>query len=169
MARYAPEFEDRLIEAQDEFVWETPEHERYDRGSRWYLIMGGIALLFVGYAVWTANYLFALIILLLAMTILLIGNEKPRKILIQVGHHGLVIDGRFISFDELRNFAIIYQPPMVKTLYLYPKNSILPRYRIYLGDQDPVGIREHLRQYVMEDFDMRDEHASDILGRLLRL
>lgn len=169
MARYAPEFEDQLIDAQDEFVWETPEQERHDRGSRWYIIMGIVALLFVGYAIWTLNYLFALIILLLAMTILLVGNEKPRNILIQLGHHGFVVDGRFISFDELRHFAIIYQPPTVKTLYLYPKNGILPRYRIYLGDQDPVGIRDHLRRYVAEDFDMKDEHASDILGRLMRL
>jgi len=169
MARYAPDFEDQLIDAQDAFVWETPEHERHDRGSKWYVVMGAVALLFVAYAIWTTNYLFALIVLLLAITIILIGNEKPRKILVQVGHHGLVLDGHFISYEDLEHFAIIYQPPMIKTLYLYPKNSVLPRYRIYLGDQDPVGVRDHLRRYVAENLEMRDEHASDIIGRLLRL
>jgi hypothetical protein len=164
-----PDFENRLIEAQDLYVWEAPAYERYERGPRWYLFMSLVALGFVAYAVWTTNYLFAFIVLIGAILLVLVGNEKPKRILIQIGQNGVVVNGEFMSFDDLRHFAIVYQPPRVKVLYLYPRGLPFRRHRIYLGEQNPVEIRQFLRQYLEEDLDLRDEHFSDILGKLLKL
>lgn len=169
MVNYDSDYLDRLIEAQDLFVWESPEYERHDRGPRWYIAMVVISLLFIGYAVWTANYLFAFIMVILATVLVLVGNEKPRRILVQIGRNGIVLNGEFFSFDEIRHFAIVYQPPMAKVLYLYPNGSLFRRVRIQLGDQNPVEIRKFLRQFLEEDLDLRDEHFSDILGKLLKL
>jgi hypothetical protein len=166
---YAPEFEEQLVDAQDAFVWETPEFERYDRGRLWYVVMAGVALLFVAYAVWQANFLFAFIILLVAIILVIAGNEKPRRVLAQIGHNGIVWRGDFFSFDDIHNFSIIYEPPRVRILYIEPKSLFSPRIRIHLGEQDPVAIRDHLRQYVSEDLTLRDEHLSDIVSRLLKL
>lgn len=167
--RYEPEFEEQLIDAQDAFVWESPEYDRYERGKRWYVIMSIVAVLMVAYAIWTANFLFAFIILIAAIILVLTGNEKPKKILVQIGHNGIVRNGDFVSFDEMENFAIVYQPPHIRVLYIEPKSFFKPRLRVYLGEQDPVAIREHLRDYVQEDLDLRDEHASDILAKLFKL
>lgn len=167
--RYDPEFEEQLIEAQDEFVWEAPAYDRHERGKRWYAIMSVVAILFVAYAIWKANFLFAFIILIAAIILVLAGNEKPKKVLVQIGHNGIVWNGDFLSFDEIENFAIIYQPPHIRILYLEPKSLFKPRMRVYLGEQDPVAIREHLRDYVQEDLDLRDEHASDLIAKLFKL
>lgn len=169
MAYHEPDYLGRLIEAQDLFVWEAPAYERQERGPRWYLAMIVVAMGFVGYAIWTANYLFAFIILILAIVLVLAGNEKPKRILIQIGQNGIVINGDFVSFDDIRHFAIVYQPPMVKVLYIYPRGTAFRRHRLYLGEQNPVEIREFLRQYLEEDLDLREEHFSDILGKLLKL
>jgi len=167
--RYEPEFEEQLIDAQDAFVWESPAYDRHERGKRWYIIMSVVAILLVAYAIWNANFLFAFIILIAAIILVLAGNEKPQKILVQIGHNGIVRNGDFLSFDEIENFAIIYQPPHIRVLYIEPKSFFKPRMRVYLGEQDPVTIREHLRDYVQEDLDLRDEHASDILAKLFKL
>ena len=169
MAYREPDYEERLRDAQDLFVWEAPAYERYERGPRWYLVMIIIALLFVGYAVWTANYLFAFIVLISAILLVLVGNEKPKRILVQIGQNGIVVNGEFMSFDDIRHFAIVYQPPRVKVLYVYPRGTAFRRHRIYLGEQNPIEIRQFLRQYLEEDLDLRDEHFSDILGKLLKL
>jgi hypothetical protein len=119
--------------------------------------------------VWTANFLFAFIVLIAAINLVLAGNEKPQKVLIQVGHNGIVWNGDFTSFDDIDNFAIVYQPPHIRVLYVEPKSILKPRMRVYLGEQDPVAIRDHLKEYVREDLDLRDEHASDILAKLFKL
>lgn len=169
MAYQHPDFLGRLIETQDSFVWEAPAYERHERGSRWYIFMTLIAMVFVGYAIWTANYLFAFIILILAILLILAGNEKPKRILIQIGPNGIVVNGDFLSYDDIRHFAIVYQPPLVKVLYIYPRGTAFRRHRIYLGDQNPLEIRQYLRQFLQEDLDLREEHFSDILGKLLKL
>lgn len=169
MAYHHPDFLERLIEAQDAYVWETPAYERHERGPRWYLAMTLVAFGFVAYAVWNANYLFAFIVLILAILLILAGNEKPKRILVQIGPNGIVVNGEFLSYEDIRHFAIVYQPPLVKVLYLYPRGTAFRRHRIYLGDQNPVEIRQFLRQFLEEDLDLREEHFSDILGKLLKL
>ena len=134
---YAPEFEEQLVAAQDAFVWETPAFERFDRGRLWYIAMSGIALLLVAYAVWQANFLFAFIILLAAIILVIAGNEKPRRVLIQIGQNGIVWSGDFLSFDDIHNFAIIYEPPHIRVLYIEPKSIFQPRLRISLGIRTP--------------------------------
>ena len=102
-----------------------------------------------------------------AIILILVGNPDPHMILVQIGHNGIVYDGRFYQFNQLNDFAIIYHPPHTKILYLEPKNPARPRLRILLEDEDPVAIRSHLKNYLDEDLDLRDEHVSDIFARLL--
>lgn len=163
-----PELEQELVDAQDLFVWETPAYERYERGPRWYAIMALVAIALVAYAVWTSNFLFAFLILLGAILLVLAGNEHPPAVLVQVGENGVVWDGDLLPFDDIQQFSIVYQPP-VKVLYVQPKSAVRPRLRIDLGDQDPVELRDHLKQYVLEDLDVQEEYPSDIFARLLRL
>jgi hypothetical protein len=166
---YSKEFMEQMAQAQDVFVWEAPSWERYERGPKWYVWMGLVVLALTVYAVFTANYLFAFIILLTAIILILAGNQEPHPVLVQIGHNGIVYDGRMYQFGELSDFAIIYHPPHTQILYIQPRNPAKPRLRIPLGEQDPVAIRGHLKTYVDEDLNLREEHFSDILARLLRL
>ncbi|MSR85373.1 hypothetical protein EXS71_02985 [Candidatus Uhrbacteria bacterium] len=169
MVYYPQELHDTLVLNQEEFVWEAPAHIHHERGPGWYAGMVVIALFFVAYAIWTANFLFAFLILLIAIILLLAGHDEPRKILIQIGAHGIVRDGKLYSYSDIEEFALVYQPPMTKMLYIEPASSMRPRLRIPLEDQDPVQIRDHLRQFLKEDLDLQGEHFSDIIARLLRI
>lgn len=165
---YSKEFRQEIATTQDLFVWEAPSWETYARGPKWYLWLGLVAFALVAYSIFTANYLFAFIILLMTIILVLAGNEAPHPVLIQIGHHGVVYDGQLYLFQELSDFAIVYQPPDIKLLYLQPKNFIKARMRIPLEAEDPVPIRAHLKRYVDEDLELRDEHLSDIIARLFR-
>ena len=127
------------------------------------------AVFLVAYAVWTSNFLFAFFILLTAILIILVGQSDPRNVLIQIGDNGVVWDGRLFLFQDIDNFGIVYQPPMSKVLYIEPRNPLVPRLRLPLEDQDPLAIREHLKQYLREDLELQAEHLSDTVARLLKI
>jgi hypothetical protein len=166
---YTPESLREIANSQDLFVWEMPEHETRERTSWWYLIVSLIALGSVIYGVIAQNYLFALIILICAVILILAGNSDPKQVLVQMGQNGVVLNGEFIDFDKFQHFSIIYHPPLTKVLYLERKMSFKPRIKLYLEDEDPIAIRNHLKNYVIEDLELREEHLSDIVGRLLRI
>jgi hypothetical protein len=166
---YHQELEDEIVKAQDTFAWEAPDREERRRGPRWYLIMSAVALVFVVYAVATGNFLFAFLVLLVAIILVLAGNQPPQNILVQIGKNGVVVDGTFYNYRDLSSFAIIYQPPDTKVLYIEPSKALRPRLRIFLEGQNPLHIREHLKGYLREDLDLQDEHLSDIVARLLKI
>ncbi|MHB8830896.1 MAG: hypothetical protein ACYC44_02185 [Patescibacteria group bacterium] len=166
---YTPETLRQIAESQDAFVWEMPEHEHHPRTPNWYLIVSLIAIACVAYGIWSTNYLFGLIVLISAVILMLAGNEDPRNVLVQVGHNGIVVDGDFVPFDKLFNFSIIYHPPFTKVLYIERRYSPKPRLKLFLADEDPIAIRQHLLKYLPENLVLREEHFSDIVGRLLRI
>ncbi len=169
MITYAPEVEQSLIALQDRFVWETASFDKYERGPKWYAIMGVVSLFLLAYAIWNENFLFAFLILLADITLILGYRRDPQAVLVQVGENGVVWNGKLHLFQDLERFAIVYQPPHVKVLYLQPKTGIQNGLRIHLEQQDPVLLRDHLRQYLAENLDLPNEYPSDTIGRLLRL
>ncbi len=169
MITYATEVEDSLIHLQDRFVWETLSHEKYERGPSWYAVMGVVSLFLLAYAIWNENFLFAFLILLADITLILGYRQDPHPVLVQIGENGVVWDGQFHLFQDIERFAIIYQPPDVKYLYIEPKRGVVNRFRIHLEDQDPIALRDHLRQYLPENLDLSNEYASDTLARLLKI
>ncbi len=166
---YSPEILDEIVKAQDQFVWEAPAWEFHPRGPRWYVIMSIIAIGFVIYAIVTGNFLFAFLIMLMAIMLVLSGSQSPQTVLIQIGENGLVIDGKFHEYKELSNFSIVYQPPETKVLYIEQASILRPRLRLFLEDQNPLEIRSHLKQYLEENLVLQEEHLSDIVGRLLKI
>jgi len=166
---YSPELLEEMIKAQDVFVWEAPAQERRNHGPRWYIIMSLIALAGVIYAVLTGNMLFALLILLVAIILVLAGNQEPDTILIQIGENGMVVDGKLYEYKDLSNFSIVYQPPETKVLYVESNKFTSPRLRLFLDEQNPLEIREHLKKYLNENPALQEEHLSDIVARLLKI
>ncbi len=169
MLTYAPEVESSLLALQDAFVWETTSHTHYERSPAWYAAMGVLSLFLLAYAIWQENFLFAFFILLADIVLILGNTREPHPILVQIGDNGVALDGSLHLFQDIERFAIVYDPPYVKTLYIERRSGLNPIIRLELGDQDPIAIREHLRQYLRENLDLQTEYSSDILGRLLRI
>jgi FAD/FMN-containing dehydrogenase len=169
MPAYTKEFLDEIAKAQDVFVWETDAWEAHPRPKKWYGWMALACAALLVFAVATGSYLFAFVVLLAAVVLVLSGNEAPRRTAVQIGHNAVVFDGEIYLFDEVAQFGMLYQPPETKILYIEPKALWRPRVRIELESQDPVAVREHLRQYIKEDLDLRREYLSDIFARLLRI
>jgi len=151
------------------FQWKLKEFEKYEKNRRWYLTMGILAILFVIFGLYTANYLFVLIVVLFAIIISLHDIQEPEELSFALTETGIVLGNKYYRYSELENFWFIYKPPEVKTLYFTLEDSIKHRLQVPLLDNDPRPIRKHLLQYIEEDFEQEEEPFSDRFGRLFRL
>ena len=153
--------------------WRFPEFIKPKRTKIWYfwaiLIGGG---LFV-HALITFNYLFALIIIMIALIILLHGKREPQEVNFKITEDGLAMESatsqRFYPYKEIRSFYIIYEPPEIKNLYFQFKSGLRPRLSIPLKNQNPLEVRKVLLKFLEEDLEKDIEPLSEQVGRMLKL
>lgn len=149
--------------------WRITEYERYDRSNRWYIVISVIGVVLVLYGLWDSNFLFSLIIMLAAIILFLWSHQEPTAVVFQITTTGIVVGNRLYPYNELENFYIVYEPPEVKMLFISPKSTFRPTLRIPLDDQNPLQIRQTLRQFLAEDIDKEEEPASETAARRWKL
>jgi hypothetical protein len=160
------EFEDK--HGKTIFSWEIEGIEKYERGVLWYVAAGLIGAALLVFSIWTANFLFAVIVLMFA--VITIINEMKNQVYIEcnIMENGIMLGKQHYHWKEMEDFWMVYQPPDVKTLYLELK-GVRPRLSIPLNSQNPNKIREFLRKYVKEDLEREQEPISEYIGRVLKI
>lgn len=148
--------------------WTVPEYVKYERTITWYIIAGGIAILLLIQALATSNFLFAIIILLVAAIVYLHERRQPEQLELLILEGGIVLGERFYAYREIESFWIVYEPP-VKLLYLGVNQTMRKELPIHLEDQNPLLIRRILLNYIEEDFEREEEATTEALARFMRL
>jgi len=149
--------------------WSFPEFPKYERTRGWYIgaaIIGGGILIF---AMVTGNFLFAIIIVIVAIIIFMRTTSEPARLKARITEDGIEVGTQFYPYKEFKNFRIIYEPPEVKDLYFEFKGSIRPCLAISLEDQNPVKVREILLNFIDEDLSRENESLSDGMGRIFKI
>ena len=165
------EFEENQEDYGQELLsWQIPEYEKHERGLKWYIIAGVLAVAFIIYGLWTSNYLFALLVVMFAAITMINHWREPVMLDFVISAEGVVIGDKFFDYDTIKHFSLIYKPKeQVKTLYLEFKSVLRPRLSIPLFNVNPVLVRQHLLKYIMEDVDRTDESNSDFISKKLKL
>lgn len=155
----------------DEIIgWVVPEYDKHDRSKSWYIAASIAAVLLLVYSFWTANFLFAVIIIIASLVIIIHDGREPDLVRFSITDEGIVIGRKFHDFDEIKDFSIVYKPKQgVKNLYFEFKNALKHRLSIPLQDMNPLKIREELLKYLKEDLDRTGQPTSEGLAKLLKL
>ena len=147
-----------------------PEYEKHERSKTWYIIAAIVTVIVLLYALWSANFLFVVIIVLAAMVTMLHDGSEPDAVGFAIADEGLIIGKKFIDYDELKNFSIIYKPRQgVRKLYFEFHNVLRPRLSIGLDNMNPLKIRDILLNYLQEDLERENEPLSEQLGKLFKI
>lgn len=149
--------------------WNILDYPKYDRGRGWYIMMGVFGGGLLIYAVISANFLFALIIIMFALVTYLASVSEPKEIRFSITDSGIAVGRSFYMYRDISRFWFIYEPPAVRTLYFEFKNSLRPRVTVDLGDANPNQVRQVLANFVREDLNEDDEPFSDFIGRVLKI
>lgn len=146
--------------------WATPEYNYYQKDKVWIIVASVFTLLLIGWAIWTKNILFAILIALGYFLIIVFAFKKPDTIYISLSPRGITVNTKFYEFEDIESFWIFYDLPETKELSIKSKSKISPYIVIPLGDQSPIAAREYLIRYIPEK--KQTESLLDNITRGLR-
>ena len=162
--------------------WDVPEYHKQTRSTSWHITatvaaflmlffcffsFNGWRLIFLGTS---SNYLFALIIIIVAIIMIVKESQEPKLIKIELGLEGIKVGEVFFDYDQFKNFSVLYKPKQsIKNLYLEYKNGLLPRLSLPLRHLDALSVRNYLIKYLDEDLERTDPPLSEQLTKLLKL
>ncbi len=149
--------------------WEAWEFPPFERSRRWYVLAALLALGLLLYAVFTANFVFGLIILMFAVITVMRDLKKPKRVPVIITTSGLVFGNEFHGFDDMRDFSITYEPPEVNVLYLTFRSRFQPMLSVDLDGMNPNDVRRTLLPYVYENLEREGESLTDVLRRVYKL
>lgn len=162
--------EEKQLDPTSELLnWNFPEFDPSPRSHRWYLWFGILAALMVGLGVFTDNFLFSIIVVLVALIIFLRNWRRPANLYFAFTPQGVHIGRTFYPMKEFKSFWIVYRPPAVETLYLEFNSMWRSSLAIPLQGKNPLQIREVLLQYLPENLENDEEPLADALARMLQL
>ena len=158
------------IQNQEPLIsWDIPEYNDHTRSRRWYITAGIGALLLLLYSVFTANFLFALIIIIAAIILLIQDKRKSPAINFAITPEGIFLGKNFYEYSKFKSFWLYYEPDENKLLFFEFKNNVRPRISIPLLNKNPLHIRKILLKFLEEDLEKENEPLSEQLTRLLKL
>ena len=149
--------------------WEVDEYPMHQRSKLWYILAAVIGVALIVYAVATANFLFAVIILMVGVITLLSSFVPPDRVPVLITNTGVVVSDMYYDFQAIKDFSIAYDPPHVKNLYFEFHSPWQPLLTVPLEDIDPNEIRDLLLPYCLENLQRVEENLTDVLRRLYKL
>lgn len=148
--------------------WSAPEYIKHERGKKWYMVAGIIAIFAAIWAMISENYTMALAIVVFAVVYEYIQlYHPPKEIKIKIKEMGIKVGDTFYPYSDIVAFWIFYNHGL-KTLNLRIANNMIPNVVIQLQEQDPVELRHYLVGQIRE-WEGKEERLGDILVRLLKL
>ncbi len=154
----------------DAISWKIPEYVNHKKNKRWYMMAIMAAALFLVYSLFTANFLFAIIVVIAAVIIILRHGEKINLLDVIISDNGVTVGKNYYEYAEFKNFSIVYKPrEKIKNLYFEFKSILRPRLSVSLKEENPLLIRKNLLKYLEEDTERTDIPLSEQLAKLFRL
>lgn len=149
--------------------WEVDEYPPHERTRTWYIIAVSIGVALIVYATITANFLFAVIILMVGVIMLVNSFKHPEKIPVVITTTGVLVDETYYDFDAVRDFSIVYDPPTIKTLYFDFHSPWHPLLSIPLEEVNPNDVRALLLPFCAENLERKEERLTDAARRMYKL
>lgn len=139
-------------------AWETPPHEHKPRTVDWYWALGIFAVAAAALAALFSDYLFAVVILLAALSIGVYSSREPKLSRIEVSDRGIRIDNKRYQYDTLRSFWVDHGEDSGKVQLLITSNKFLmPQIVIPIPEEvSQDRVRNLLVKYLAEE----EQHES---------
>jgi len=152
--------------SQKTISWETAEYAHRPKSSDWFWALGIIAVAGAAAAVLANNLLFAVLIIIAALTLTLFAARVPDTFSISLTQRGIIVGNRRYPYSAFESFWVSFEtePPR---LLLLSKKIILPQLTIPIENVSPDDVRMHLTHYIEEkeqEVNSAPERIADYLG-----
>lgn len=151
--------------------WQAPEFNYVEKEPIWFLSMGLFATLFVIYAIWQQNLLFAIFIIISAVVLIYWAKEKPKTLQFTLNSEGITIsDYNSYTWNSLQNFALIkshIEHDHLAELIVKRIDKFNPYVKIHVPVERASEIREYLLKHIKEEENYMETY-SDAIQRLIK-
>jgi hypothetical protein len=137
--------------------WEALEHTRGTRGGDWYWSLGILSIAAAVAAIAFGNILFAIVILLAAVTLAVFALRGPSTFAYTVGPRGIRINDELYPYSTLESFYLDEDAPgdvelLLKTQHTFAPLIVVPVPEEYVDIVDQYLNERLLEEYLEEPF-----------------
>ncbi len=130
--------------------WEALEHHHEEKNNDWFWAVGIVSVSIAVTAIILNNVIFAILILISAVTLAIHATKKPRMLRVQIDERGITVDRFFYPYSSLESFWVNEQEnPAVLLIKL--KRFFLPFVVIRLEDVPAENVRAELDGLLKEE------------------
>jgi len=129
--------------------WQAPEYNQVERHPDWSWVVGILAFVIIIFAIIFKNFLFALIILLGAYSIIALEKRDPSWPEIEISDKGILVGNNFYSYESVKSFWVEDNKD-IDVLILHSGRLLFPYIHIYFYEIDPVEVRRTLTKFLPE-------------------
>jgi len=142
--------------------WSAFEHEHIERGSDWFLGLGIVAVSIGIVSIIFHDVLFAVLILVAAVTIAILAVHPPELSEFEISERGVRVAGRLHRYEEIISFWVEDENGDRPTLLIDTVKFMHPNIIIPIDHIDPHEVRAYLREHA-EETPMKEPVAHKIL------
>lgn len=142
--------------------WSAYEHEHIERGSDWFWALGIIAVCAALTSLLFGNVLFAILLIVAAVSIGLLARTPPELHEFEISERGVRIGDTLHRYEEIISFWVEEEETKEPTLLIDTVKFMSPNLIIPLDDVDPSVVRNFLKERV-EETPMKEPFAHKIL------
>jgi len=132
------------------FRWEAYEHEHIERESDWFWALGIIAACGALTSLIFGNVLFALVILLAAVSFALVARHKPELHEFEINDRGIRVSGDLHTYESIISFWVETENGREPTLLVDTTAFMSPNLFIPLDGVNPDELRRFLGKHCKE-------------------
>jgi len=150
-----------------EISWETEEFEQYRKSIWWYLLIVVLIGLLLLLAWFLKNWIMALVMVVAAGAVIIVGRVKPRLIKVAIDEEELKVGDKRFPLSRIKSFWIVKTPEGMKVNFLLGIR-FAPLLTLKIPAEKTPSLREFLRDKLPEESE-RGEDLIDRFNRFLRI
>ena len=145
--------------------WIAPEHLRVEKTQDWYWAVGIISVSLAIIALVMSNPLFAVLVIIAAVTLSMFASKKPDDIVVRLDPHGVTIGKFHFAHPDIETFWVETHH-IVPVLIIKPKKLHAPLQTAHIPELDPAEIRSFLLVHLKEEelYEPMSQKIMEYLG-----
>ncbi len=147
------------------YTWTTKEFDHHEKGTGWYMTLGIIALLMIGYEIFMHDWMAALTIAVAMLAIYFFSKQEPKEIEVLITGKGISVGDVYFPFHNIKRFWVVYHEK-AQQLH-FETTAYLNRFVVIpLNGMDPSEVSEILKKHLPESTPNRETVAQKLARRL---
>ncbi|MBL8160163.1 hypothetical protein JNJ66_06950 [Candidatus Saccharibacteria bacterium] len=144
------------------FVWDAEEYAYHSKGPAWFMVLGAVTLVLTIGAVVLQQYLFAVLLVIMGVTLGFFAAHPPRRISYRLTPTTVQVGDKLFDLHRYRSFGILPDEDMYLAIFR-PVKKVAPGISIRFSDAEGEQIVDILGSVLpMEEF------HEDLIDRIMR-